>query len=252
MTRLLVLFLFAGAAFLQAGKGRYEALKTEARHAHAVDDLRTAEAKYSKLLDLAERSQTGVQEVYANVVSPLADIYRKTELSGKLEQLYLRRVETATRSNREGGLELGLAQADLGFHYQRSDVSADRFHGERMVEAATKTFEECSKSYQSGEQCRRRLADTAGIQGAIYFQHSDYKRAEPLFRRVVTLPEEMVQAEVLFVSLHALRGILILRKEHDEARALEMRAAKVEAKNQGAVERLRGEAETGTRSRDAQ
>ena len=239
MTRLLLFFAIAIAAFADAPDGRYEALKTAARHAQAAGDLRSAEARYTQLLEMAERIRIGAYEMHANVVSPLAGIYRKAEQPDKVEQLYIRRVEKATQSRVDDGLELGLAQADLGFHYQRSDVSVDRFHGERMVDAATATFEKCSQSRQFGEQCRRRLADTAGIQGAIYFQHLDYKRAEPLFRRVVTLPEETVEAEVLFVSLHALRGILILRKELDEARALEMRAAKVEAKNQGAVGRLR-------------
>jgi hypothetical protein len=94
------------------------------------------------------------------------------------------------------------------------------------------------------------LADTAGIQGAIYFQNLNYKKAEPLFRRVITTPEDLVQAEVLFVSLHALRGILVLRKETDEARELELRAEQVEAKNHAALARLRGLNDT-TRSRSA-
>jgi hypothetical protein len=67
---------------------------------------------------------------------------------------------------------------------------------------------------------------------------------------VITTPEELVQPEVLFVSLHALRGILILRKDNQEAGALELRAAQVEAKNQAALARLRNAAaDTGTRSR---
>lgn len=239
MTLLLLFFVFAISAFADATNGRYEALKMAARRAQAAGDLRSAEAKYTELLDMAERVRVGVYEMHGNVVAPLAGIYLKTEQPDKIEQLYARRVEKAAQSRGDDGLELGLAQADLGFHYQRSEVSVDRFHGERLVDAATATFEQCSQSRQFGEQCRRRLADTAGIQGSIYFQHLDYKRAEPLFRRVVTLPEETVEAEVLFVSLHALRGILILRKELDEARALEIRAARVEAKNQGAVGRLR-------------
>jgi hypothetical protein len=237
-------------AFAEIANTKYETLKAEARQAQAAGDLRKAAAKYAELLTIAEHSQPGVYEVYANVVSPLADIYRKLEEDDKVQALYIHRVEQATKTHRDDGLELGLAQADLGFYYQHSDVSADRFHGERLVASAIKTFEQCVPSRQAGEQCRRRLADTAGIQGAIYFQNLDYKRAEPLFRRVITAPENLVQAEVLFVSLHALRGILILRKENDEARALEVRAAQVEANNHAALARLRSAAaDTGTRSR---
>jgi tetratricopeptide (TPR) repeat protein len=237
-------------AFAESSNTSYETLKADARNAHAAGDLRKAAGKYAELLTMAEQSRPGVYETYANVVSPLAEIYRKLDETDKVEQLYIRRVEHATRAHVGDSLELGLAQADLGFHYQHSDVSADRFHGERLILTAIKTFEHCSTSKQVSEQCRRRLADTAGIQGAIYFQNLDYKRAEPLFRRVISAPEDLVQAEVLFVSLHALRGILILRKENDEARALEQRAALVEAKNHAALARLRGAAaESTTRSR---
>jgi hypothetical protein len=234
-------------------KARYDALKAEAQQAQLAGDLRTAEAKFTELLALAERIRPGAYEVYAGVVTPLAEVYRKTNQPEKVERLYNQRVEQASQPDGGDGLELGLAQADLGFLYQNSDVSADRFHGERYVEAAMKTFEQCGISAQNGEQCRGRLADTAGIQGSIFFQKLDYKRAEPLFRRVVAVPEEIVQPEVLFVSLHALRGIVLLRKEHDEAKALEIWAARVEAKNRAAVARLRGKIpETGTRSRTAE
>jgi hypothetical protein len=237
-------------AFAETVNTKYEALKAEARQAQAAGDLQKAGAKYAELLTVAEHLQPGVYEVYANVVSPLADIYRNLEENDKVEQLYIHRVDEATKTHRDDGLELGLAQADLGFHYQHSDVSADRFHGEQLILTAIKTFEQCAPSRQAGEQCRRRLADTAGIQGAIYFQNLDYKRAEPLFRRVISAPEELVQAEVLFVSLHALRGILILRKDNDEARALELRAAQVEARNHAALARLRNAAaDTGSRGR---
>lgn len=250
MRTLAAAIIFITPVFAETVNTKYEALKAEARQAHTAGDLANAAAKYSELLNIAEHSQPGVYEVYANVVSPLADIYRKLEEEDKVEQLYIHRVDEATKANRSDGLELGLAQADLGFHYQHSDVSADRFHGERLIGVAIKTFEQCAPSKEVGEQCRRRLADTAGIQGAVYFQSLDYKRAEPLFRRVITTPEHLVQAEVLFVSLHALRGILILRKENDEARALELRAAQVEAKNQAALARLRDAAgDSGTRSR---
>lgn len=199
----------------------------------------SAEAKYLALLDQAERSQPGTYDIYTSIVSPLAEIYKQNEETDKLEALYVRRVDKATP-----GLDLGLAQADLGFHYQRSEVSADRFHGERYIETALKTFEQCAKSSSKlGDQCRRRLADTAGIQGAIYFQKLNYKQAEPLFRQVVSMPEPMVQAEVLFVSLHALRGILILRQENEEARALLQRAERLEENNQAAVTRLRSRSE---------
>jgi hypothetical protein len=101
-------------------------------------------------------------------------------------------------------------------------------------------------SKAEGEVCRRRLADTAGIQGAMFFQKLDYSRAEPLFRRVITLPEETVQDEVMLVSLHALRGIMILRKQFDEAKQLELRAAAFEAAHPNARSRLQAES---TRSR---
>jgi hypothetical protein len=243
-------FLLIVPAFAERAYTSYETLKAEARHAQATGDLRKAAGKYAELLATAEQLNPGVYETYANVVSPLADIYRKLEESDKLEELYIKRVDYATKAHTDGGLELGLAQADLGFYYQHSDVSADRFHGEQMISTAMKTFEQCSGAKDISEQCRRRLADTAGIQGAIYFQKLDYIHAEPLFRRVISAPEDFVQAEVLFVSLHALRGILILRKENDEAHALELRAAQVEAKNHAALARLRNAAaESSTRSR---
>ena len=227
---------------------RYEAAREEAKRILVSGQLSAAEARYTELLRLAEEVRPGVYEVYANVVSPLADIYRKLDQDDKLEALYTHRVEIAARTH-EDKLALGLAQADLGFFYQNSDVSADRFHGEGYVGQALRTFEQCSASKTTGEQCRRRLADTAGIQGAIYFQHLDYKRAEPLFRRVIGQPENMVQAEVLFVSLHALRGILMQRNQQAEAQALERRAAELEARNGEAVARLRNQ--SGTRSRSA-
>jgi hypothetical protein len=109
-----------------------------------------------------------------------------------------------------------------------------------------KTFERCTRNQWEGDQCRRRLADTAGIQGAMFFQRLDYERAEPLFRRVITSPEALVQDEVMLVSLHALRGILISRKDFAEAKQMESRAAAYEATHPGARNRLRNE---NTRSR---
>ena len=76
-----------------------------------------------------------------------------------------------------------------------------------------KTFEQCAANKKEGEQCRHRLADTAGIQGAIFFQKQEYGRAEPLFRRVLTTPELSVQDEIVLVSLRALSEILIIRNE---------------------------------------
>ena len=161
--------------------------------------------------------------MYAEVVSPLADIYRKTGATDKLEALYQMRTDRATE-----GLAKGLAQADLAaFSIKASDfASADQYHGEKLVEAAVKSFEDCTLNNNlDAEQCRRRLADTAGIQGAMFFQRHDYQRAEPLFRRVISSPETMVQDEVMLVSLHALRGILITRKDFEGAKQLELRAA---------------------------
>jgi hypothetical protein len=48
------------------------------------------------------------------------------------------------------------------------------------------------------------------------------------------------------VSLHALRGILLLQKEFDEAKQLELRAAAFEVAHPGALARLKQE---GNRSR---
>jgi hypothetical protein len=180
--------------------------------------------------------------MYADVVSPLAEIYKNTEATDKLEGLYQRRLEESG-----AGLDRGLAQADLGFFYQASEfASVDRLHGERLVDDAVATFEQCATTKAEGEGCRRRLADTAGIQGAIFFQRLDYARAEPQFRRVITLPEAMVQEEVMLISLHALRGIMILRKQFDEAKQLELRAAAFEAAHPNARSRLKAES---TRSR---
>ncbi|HYI96206.1 MAG TPA: hypothetical protein VEX68_21875, partial [Bryobacteraceae bacterium] len=104
----------------------------------------------------------------------------------------------------------------------------------------------CAMSKTEGEQCRRRLADTAGIQGAMFFQKLDYSRAEPLFRRVITMPESTVQDEVMLVSLHALRGIMMVRKQFEEAKQLELRAAAFEAAHPNALTRLK---QDGSRSR---
>ena len=82
----------------------------------------------------------------------------------------------------------------------------------------------------------------------MFFQKLDYKRAEPLFRRVITMPEGSVQDEVMLVSLHALRGILIVRKEYDEARQLELRAAAFEATHPNALARLKGETARGRKT----
>lgn len=243
MRRSLLLLLFC--CTLSASQSQYEEWKTQARKALAHGDLDSAEQSLIAALRVAESSNESVYDVYANVVTPLADLYRKQEKTGKLEELYRHRVEHGRRMRTDAGLSLGMAQADLGFFYQNSEVSADRFHGERFVEQAMKTLDTCSTSKLFGEHCRRRLADTAGIQGAIYFQALDYARAEPLFRRVLAIPESQVQAEVLFVSLHALRGILILRKENAEAADLEKRATLLEASKGEALERLTREGARG-------
>ena len=220
----------------------FDKLKAEGKAAIAASDWQTAEARYTKLLQMSYAVQPGTYEMYAEVVSPLAEVYRKTGANEKLEALYQTRVDHAS-----GGLAKGLAQADLGFFYQASEfASSDQYHGEKLVDAAVKTFEECSRTKTEGEQCRRRLADTAGIQGAMFFQRLDYQRAEPLFRLVISSPETIVQDEVMLVSLHALRGILILRKDFEGAKQLELRAAAYEAAHPNALDRLKSE---GTRSR---
>ena len=104
----------------------------------------------------------------------------------------------------------------------------------------------CCTAKTEGEQCRRRLGDTAGLQGAVFFQRLDYQRAEPLFRRVIGLPESTVQDEVMLVSLHALRGILAERNDFDEAKQLALRTAAFEASHPQALNRLKQES---TRSR---
>jgi hypothetical protein len=236
--------LFFGTVLLWGADLRvqFETLKAEGRAAITAEDWTTAEARYTKLLQLSESVHPGTYEMYAEVVSPLAEVYRKTQATEKLENLYQMRTEHAAP-----GLAKGLAQADLGFFYQASDfASSDQYHGERLVDVAVKTFEQCALTKMEGDQCRRRLADTAGIQGAMFFQRLDYDRAEPLFRRVISSPEAVVQDEVMLVSLHALRGILILRKNYEEAKKLEIRAAAYEAAHPNALNRLKTES---TRSR---
>ena len=224
---------------------QFERLKSEGRAAIASENWAVAQARYERLLQLAPSVKAGIYEMYAEVVSPLAEVYKKTEAFEKLEDLYQMRLDKSAK-----GLEKGLAQADLGFFYQNSDfASADKFRGENLVQDALQSFDRCSQDKLEGDQCRRRVADTAGIQGALYFQTLQYDRAEPLFRRVVTLPDSIVQHEVMLVSLHALRGILILRKDYDGAKQLELRAAAFEAAHPGAVDRLRQDHGAGTRSR---
>lgn len=239
---LLITLAFAGIASSADLRAQFDRTKSEARAAAQAGDFPTAETHYVELLQMAEGAHATTYEVYAEVVSPLADVYRKMESMDKLEALYRNRVDSATP-----GLAKGLAQADLGFFYQNNEfASVDKLMGEKLVDDAVKTFEQCSSAKQEGEQCKRRLADTAGIQGAMFFQKLDYKRAEPLFRRVVTMPESTVQGEVMLVSLHALRGILILHKQFEEAKQLELRAAAYEAAHPNALARLKPE---GTRSR---
>jgi tetratricopeptide (TPR) repeat protein len=237
--------LLAAALLGSDPRAQFERLKSEGRAAVSSENWAVAQARYEKLLKLAPSVKAGIYEMYAEVVSPLAEVYKKTEAVEKLEDLYQGRLDKSAQ-----GLEKGLAQADLGFFYQNSDfASADKFRGERLVEDAVKSFEQCSHDKVEGDQCRRRVADTAGIQGALYFRTSQYDKAEPLFRRVVTLPDSIVQDEVMLVSLHALRGILILRKDYDGAKQLELRAAAFEAAHPSAGRRLRQDHGAGARSR---
>lgn len=239
---LLAVFAFAGIVWCDDSRAQFDQLKAEARSAVQRKDWTAAETRYQKLLRLASSFKTNPYEIYAEVVSPLAEIYKRSNAADKLEGMYRQRVDEA-----EEGLDKGLAQADLGFFYQGSDfASADQFHGEQLVGEAVESFERCASSKTEGEHCRKRLADTAGIQGAMFFQKLDYKRAEPLFRRVIAMPENAVQDEVMLVSLHALRGILILGKHFDEAKQLELRAAAFEAAHPNAIARLKGQ---GTRAR---
>jgi hypothetical protein len=237
-------FVFAGVLWANDPRARFDRLKSEAQAAVEAQDWATAEVRYEQLMQMTTTVHLTAGEMYAEVVSPLAAVYKQTENTDKLEKLYQDRVDRS-----EAGLERGLAQADLGFFYQSSDfASADRFHGEQLVNDALKTFERCVTSKTDGEQCRRRIGDTTGIQGAVFFEETEYKRAEPLFRRVVAMPENAVQQEIMLVSLHALRGILVLRKEFDEAKLLELRAATFEAAHPDALAKLKQEG-TRTRSR---
>jgi hypothetical protein len=237
VNRLCIALVFAGLACGSDLRARFDRLKAEGRAAIRSEDYAAAEMRYRALLDLSASVRPSATEMYADVVSPLVDIYKKTEAVDKLEELYQRRLDQST-----AGLDRGLAQADLGFFYQASDfASVDRLHGERLVDEAVRTFEQCVPTKVEGELCRRRLADTAGIQGAVFFQKLDYTRAEPLFRRVITLPEEFVQDEVMLVSLHALRGIMIVQKQFEEANRLELRTAAFEAAHPNALSRLKSE-----------
>lgn len=234
----------AGVVCAHDPRASFDRMKSEAMAAVEAQDWVTAAARYEKLLAWASVAHLSATEMYVEVTSPLAVVYKHLESTDKLEKLYQDRMEHSGK-----GLDRGLSQADLGFFYQSGDfASADRDYGERLVVDALKTFEQCTGSNTEDQQCRRRLADTAGIQGAIFFQNLDYKRAEPLFRRVVATAANTAQEEVMLVSLHALRAILVLRKDFDEARQLELRAAAFEAAHPGALVRLTQEGNR-TRSR---
>jgi len=240
--QLVLALILAGIVWGGGLRAQFDRLKTEGRSALQAEDYAKAENCYIRLLQLSSSVHPGVYEMYAQVVSPLAEIYKKTEATEKLEALYQNRMDHSA-----AGLERGLAQADLGFFYQGSAfASADGYRGEGLVNDAVKTFEQCAATKTEGEQCRRRLADTAGIQGAMFFQKLDYSRAEPLFRRVITMPESTVQDEVMLVSLHALRGIMLVRKQFEEAKQLELRAVAFEAAHPNALARLK---QDGNRSR---
>jgi tetratricopeptide (TPR) repeat protein len=243
MSKWFIAVAFAGVVCANDPRASFDRIKSEAMAAVEAHDWATAEARYEKLLALAPVAHLSASEMYVEVASPLAGVYKQLENTDKLEKLYQDRMEHSGK-----GLDRGLSQADLGFFYQSGDfASADRDYGERLVVDALKTFEQCAGSTED-QQCRRRLADTAGIQGAIFFQNLDYKRAEPLFRRVIATAGNTAQEEVTLVSLHALRAILVLRKEFEEARQLELRAAAFEAAHPGALVRLKQEGNR-TRSR---
>ena len=132
--RLVAVFVFAGVVWGADQRAQFDRLKAEARTAAQAMDWEKAEARYQKLLQLAPSAHVGASEMYAEVVSPLAEIYKKSEAAGKLEALYQQRVERSLE-----GLDRGLAEADLGFFYQGSDfASADRFIGEQLVEKAVR------------------------------------------------------------------------------------------------------------------
>jgi hypothetical protein len=237
LSKWFTVFAFAGIVWAGDPRAQFDRLKSEGQSAIKAEDWATAESRYRQLMQMAATIHPAVTEMYAEIVSPLAQVYKATGDIDKLEKLYQRRVDESA-----AGLERGLSQADLGFFYQSSNfASADRFNGERLVEDAVKTFEGCAANTSEGEQCRRRLADTTGIQGALFFQNLEYKRAEPLFRRVITTPDTAVSEEVMLVSLHALRGVLLMQKEFNEAKELEGRAAAFETAHPGALARLKQE-----------
>ena len=229
--------LFAGALWAGDPRAQFDRLKSEGRAAIDSENWVTAEARYLELLEMSAAVHPSISEMYAEIVSPLAQIYKRTDNTEKLENLFQQRLEKSAE-----GMDRGLSQADLGFFYQSSDfASSDQFHGERLVEDAMKTFERCTAGKNEGEQCRHRLADTAGIQGAIFFQKHEFERAEPLFRRVLTTPELSVQDEIVLVSLRALSEILVMKNELSEAKQLEVRAAAFEIAHPDVMARLKGE-----------
>ena len=234
--------LFAGALWAGEPRSQFDRLKSEGRAAIDSENWVAAEARYLELLEMSAAVHPSTSEMYAEIVSPLAQIYKRIDNTEKLENLFQQRLEKSAE-----GMDRGLSQADLGFFYQSSDfASADQFHGERLIEEAMKTFEQCASNGKEVEQCRHRLADSAGIQGAIFFQKQEYGRAEPLFRRVLTTPELSAQDEIVLVSLRALSEILVMRNELSEAKQLEIRAAAFEVAHPDVMARLRRE---GNRSR---
>ena len=115
--------VLAGALLGADSRTQFERLKSEGRAAIASENWAVAQARYEKLLKLAPSVRAGTYEMYAEVVSPLAEVYKKTEALAKLEDLYQGRLDNSAE-----GLEKGLAQADLGFFYQNSEfASADKF-----------------------------------------------------------------------------------------------------------------------------
>ena len=242
MTQCFILIFCAVALWASDPRAQFDRLKSEGRAAIESENWVVAEARYLKLLEMAAEVHPSTTEMYAEVVSPLAAIYKRTDDAEKLENLFQQRVENSAE-----GIDRGLSQADLGFYYQNSDfASSDQFHGERLVEDAIKTFEQCSTEKKQGEQCRHRLADTVGIQGAIFFQKREFNRAEPLFRRVLTTPETAVQDEIVLVSLRALKEILEMRNQLSEAKQLETRATAFEIAHPEVLARLKYE---GTKAR---
>jgi hypothetical protein len=76
---LFAVFVFAGVLWANDPRAQFDRLKSEAQAAVEAQNWATAEVRYGQLMQMAARVHLTAGEMYAEVVSPLAAVYKQTE-----------------------------------------------------------------------------------------------------------------------------------------------------------------------------